>query len=207
MGKESKLRNTKDNGTRYEYTNGDRKLYDRDAVPKRLDENVWSLALFFEQHAENNLYATPGRHIIYTELYHRIAADSDFAELLSVDDPSLTTLARVSQYTYGVLEDMITEYWDSLYGNTSATSNQCINDFCSIVVFNYLKRYIIETIERKKLIETGLRVPVTKIEIKPSRRTEKDRISAEIDNKTYTEQEFREKVEHWQRDHNNTPEE
>jgi hypothetical protein len=211
MGKESRLRNQR-SVSKYEYSNGDRKLYDRDAMPEGLDSDIWSLALYFEHHAEVNGFSTPGRPIIYTELYYRIAADSDLCELLR-KDPSLTTYVRdtngicdidptmigYSNYDgliVGIVSMMITDYWNH---DNNYDYNHSINDFCAITVFTYLKDYIVSSIKRKLLINTGIRVSAEEGEIKPSRRTEQDKELFDIINKPLTEEEIRDRFASWKR--------
>lgn len=199
MGKESKLRrgvvSTQDGGTRYEYTNGQKKLYDKDKMPDGLDSDIWSLVLYFEQLAEENGYKTPGRPVVYTELYHRVSKDKDFSGILpeSLDKPvpdSVYSRSRGTCGIYSILEDMITHYWDTMYTNTGNDSKQCINDFCSTTVFNYIKQFIIDSNNRRELLTTGIRKPQVDREIRPSRRTEEEKEVAAIKTRKYSEEEL-----------------
>jgi hypothetical protein len=194
MGKESRLRNPKPDGTRYAYTNGDRKLYDRDAMPDGLDSDIWSLTLLFEQYAETNSFTTPGRPIIYTELYNRVSKDDFFSELLRKDTSLSTRTRDTVVHRYSVLEDTVHYYWTT---SNSFDYEHSINDYCSITVFNYCKDQVLSSIKRQELITTGTHIPQVEKEIKPSRRTEEEKKLYDILNKPRTEEEIKEKLEHW----------
>src|SRR5579862_7490782 len=106
MGKESRLRNPKPQ-SRYEYTNGDKKFYDRDAPQSGTDSDVWDLTLYFEQQVEANGFKSPGRPVVYTELYHRISKDENLAQLLRSEDTSLTAPARSTDGIYGTDDKIV----------------------------------------------------------------------------------------------------
>lgn len=207
MGKPSKLRgDTPIISSKYSYTNGDRQLYDRNKTPEGLDSDIWELVLLFEQYAEQNGFSTPGRPIMYTELYHRVSADSDLCELLTSLHTDYTRVRNnggicgIDDHRgnpYNILEDMIHLYWTT---NNGYDYNHSINNFCSIEVFNYLKNYIVATIKRELLRTTGDRVVLRERPVKPSRRTEEEKTTFEIINVPRTEQETKEKIEHWKRD-------
>ncbi|SRR5258708_28568155 len=188
MGKPSKLKQqVADN--RYSHGNGDRKLYDRDRKPDGLDEDVWSLALYFEQLGEEHGCSTPGRHIVYTELYHRVSKDPDLSALLDVSSNSAYSgIAGID--ILNVLEDMILMYWEDI---AAINGGSYINDFCSIEKFSYIKKYVADTKERQLLLSNGIRTPLVEREIKPSRKTDVEREVAIIKNRKYTEQELADK--------------
>jgi len=200
MGRESKLRNPRPE-SRTEYSNGDRKLYDRDKMPDGLDSDIWSLTLLFEQLAEKDGYSVPARPIVYTELYNRVSKDPDLSQLLRSDDAQYTRTRVTTVYDgtpYLLVEKMIHLYWDMSNGFDYYHS---INNFCSIEVFNYLKDYVTETMKREKLHNTGRREEIRLGSIKPSHRTEEERILYHLMNDPRTEEESRKKIEYWQRDH------
>lgn len=189
MGKQSKLRNPQPDGTRHAYTNGDRKLIDKDKGPAGVDEHVWSLALYFEQLAEENGYNTPGRPVLYTELYHRVSKDADLSGLLDVSSNS-ACCGIAGTTALDILEDMIQLYWDREYINISKDSKYSVSDFCSLTVFDYHKHYVVDTKKRQILLTTGSRVTQQEREIKPSRKTEEERETAIIKQKKYSEEEL-----------------
>jgi hypothetical protein len=102
MGKESKLRNNyKPGETRREYSNGDRKFYDRDACPAGMDEYVWQLTLYFEHKLEEfGVTGDSKRPIVYTEIYHKISSDQDLTSLLDRDTIHSTSTKESSVVTY-----------------------------------------------------------------------------------------------------------
>lgn len=156
MGKVSKL---KTSGTRYEYQNGDRKLYDPNAVPKGCDEDVWSLALYFEQRAEEQGWSVEGRPIIYTVLYGRI--EKNFPELLDKPHEPVVHSSFVGEggTPYTIIETMI----DNYYSNYISNKPPSINDFCSVEYFDNLKDYtIINNILKNSLKNS------TVVEVSPS---------------------------------------
>jgi hypothetical protein len=85
-------------------------------------------------------------------------------------------------------------YWDYHYTNTSNDSKQSINDFCSLIVFDYHKDYVIDSSFRKTLLTTGIRKPQVDREIKPSRRTEEEKEVARIKLGDRTHEESLEKM-------------
>jgi hypothetical protein len=101
VGKESKLKNSYKAGeTRQSYSNGDRKLYDRDACPAGTDEYIWQLALYFEQKMEEfGVTGDSKRPIVYTEIYHKVSSDSDLTNLLD-RDTIRTSVKESSVVTY-----------------------------------------------------------------------------------------------------------
>jgi hypothetical protein len=146
MGKESKLRNRYEPGeNRQQYSNGDRKLYEKNACPPGCDEEVWHLALYFTELAEEHKWSVEGMPIVYTELYHRISKDQDLTAI--VNPVILGGAGRNTTDTTGtkVVEDMIIYYYSNYYSNRAPS----INDFCSYSNFNNIKSivtksYIIE---------------------------------------------------------------
>lgn len=211
MGKESKLRNRKPE-SRYNHANGDRKLYDRDAMPDGLDSDIWNFTLYFEQLAEDDGYKIPGRPIVYTELYSRVSKDPDLCLLLRSDDvqytharttgicgiiPDETTVTGIQTLILNIIAGMILNYWNI---NNGFDYGHNINDFCSVVVFDYLKKYVTDSIKRDNLRKTGIRVPLTDKGVKPSRKTEEQKQTYEILNRPRTEEESKGKIEHWKRD-------
>lgn len=191
MGKPSKLRQAQQgngSGTRYAYTNGDRKLYDRDKKPDGLDDDVWSLTLYFDQMAEEHGCSTPGRHIVYTELYHRVSKDPDLSPVLSEGSNSACCgIAGID--ILEVIEQMILLYWTTI----AAVNDSYINKFCSNEIFSYLKTTVIEGKKRQLLLTTGSRVTQNEREVKPSRRTEEEKEIAIIKHRKYSEEELADK--------------
>lgn len=204
MGKESKLRNPKPDertGSRFSYSNGDRKLYDRDKRPEGTDEDVWNLALYFENMAEKYGYQSPGRPIIYTELYHRIVTDEDFSGILGsgLDKPASDVLPTLSAKcnptgTYDIdplvlgytsIEDlsiyilftMIEDYWNT---DDNYDYDHSINNFCDSTIFFYIKNNIVDKLKRRILLSTGVRVVQEDTDLQPSRRTEEEKEVAAI---------------------------
>jgi len=198
MGKESKLKNAKAE-SRYAYTNGDRKLYDRDAVPDGLDSDIWSLAIYFEQRAEDYGCLTPGRPIVYTELYNRISKDSVLFSLLR--QPSDASLYAGARYTgiddttvISILQEMIDYFFDSgIYDY----DNHTLNTFVARINFDYIRDYMIDGRKLKIIKDTYEFVPQQSREVKPSRRTEEEKNIYNIKNIPRTEEETKEKIEHW----------
>jgi len=194
MGKESRLRNPQKT-SRYNHTNGDRKLYDRDAMPEGLDSDVWHLTLYFEDIAEKYGCLTPGRPIVYTELYNRISKDSELSKLLRSEDAQYTRTHDTDGIT-SVLEEMIDYFFHSgIYDY----DNYVINTFTARINFDYIRDYVLETNRFKVLINTGKRVVQPDREIKPSRKTEEEKIEFEILTRDYSEEELKEKLEYWKR--------
>jgi hypothetical protein len=209
MGKESKLRNPKPEESRYNYSNGTRKLYDRDKMPEGLDSDIWSLAVYFDELAEKDGYTTPGRHIIYTELFSRISKDEDLSKILSqvLDTPQEDVVDARARVTTGIcgieytgtteelcillLQKMIYNYWNI---SNDFDYSHSINNFCNTVVFSYLKTYTVDTYKRELLLKTGVRSPQPEREIKPSRRTEEEKEIAAIKTRNYTEEELADKM-------------
>ena len=197
MGKESRIKSQKttDGSTRYQYSNGDRKLYDRDAPPQGADELVWHLALYFEQRAEKYGWVVQARPILYTELYHRVSNDADLSVLLSVG----------SNYAYcgipvvEVIEAMI----DNYYSNYSSNSSPSINDFCNKVTFDYYKDYVTEIIQRNNLITTGTRNAQVERPVQPPRRTEEESEEAKIKfgRRDLTDEDYKRKFSQWREEH------
>jgi hypothetical protein len=199
MGKQSKLRPASDasgamgmrnhvNGSRYSYGNGDRKLYDRDKKPEGLDDDIWSLTLYFDQVAEENGCSTPGRHIVYTELYHRVSKDPDLSPVLDVSSNSAYCgIAGVG--ILEVLEQMILLYWTDI----AVVNDSYINKFCSTEIFTYLKNTVVEDKKRQLLLADGIRKSQVEREIRPSRKTEEEKEIAVIKHKKYSEEELADK--------------
>lgn len=200
MGRESRLKNAKSE-SRYEHSNGDRKLYDREKPPDGTDPDVWDLALYFEQLQEENGYLTDGRPVIYTELYHRISKDPDLSQLLR-SDTSLTARTRVTVIydTDESIVSFIKEMIDN-YAVMITDSYVSINTFTSKIIFDYLKKYTSDTKKREQLITTGIRKPQPEREKKPSRKTEEEKETYRIITRTYTEDEIQEKFARWKKEH------
>lgn len=204
MGKESKLRNAKTE-SKYTYKNGDRKLYDRDAVPDGLDSDIWSLAIFFEDKAEKYGCLTPGRPIVYTELYNRISKDSDLVKLLRSGDVQYAGARDTGGSTGGmedttiisIIEEMIHFFFDSgIYDY----DNHTLNDFVARINFDYIKRYVIDGRKFKIIKETSVFTEQEERQVKPSRKTEEEKEAYRIKNAPRTEELTKEKIEHWKRD-------
>src|ERR1700733_13465134 len=75
MGVESKLKKSTGNtGNRQEHANGDRKLFDPDAAPAGVNEDVWDLAKVFEKGAlALGVTLSDGLPVIYELLYRKIS--------------------------------------------------------------------------------------------------------------------------------------
>jgi hypothetical protein len=129
VGKPSKLKNPDAKPSRYEYTDGSRKLYDRDAAPAGTDDEIWNLVLLFEQLADHEGFPIPGRPIVYTELKNRM--DNSYASLSHVRDTCGIAIIRL-------VEMMIHIYWTK----DKNVSKYSINDFCHRNVFEYYLSFI-----------------------------------------------------------------
>lgn len=196
MGKPSRLKQGQSDSksaNRYAYTNGDRKLYDRDKKPDGLDDDVWSLTLYFDQMAEEHGCSTPGRHIVYTELYHRVSKDPELSPVLSVGSNSAYCgIAGID--ILEVLEEMILLYWTTI----AAVNDSYVNKFCSNEIFTFLKTTVVEDKKRQLLLATGRRVTQNEREIKPSRRTGEEKEVAIIKHRKYSEEELADKFRRWE---------
>jgi hypothetical protein len=172
-------------------------------MPEGLDSDIWSMVLLFEQYAEQNGFSTVGRPIMYTELYHRVAADKELSQLLRSTDTSIYTGARyvgidgIDVSPLVVLEDMIHLYWTT---SNNFDYNHSINNFCSIEVFNWIKDYVVATTKRELLHSTGERILLKEKQKLPSRRTDDEKVVFEIINSPRTEEESMDKIEHWKTD-------
>lgn len=191
MGKESKLRHKYQPGeNRQQYSNGDRKLYDKNACPSGCDEEVWHLALYFTELAESHGWSVEGMPIVYTELYHRVSKDADLTAILNpaimVGGGGPTTDTTGTK----VIEEMIEYYYD----NYSSNKLPSINDFCNYNNFSNIKK----TITKKKLLDdiftTGTRKLVTEHPITANRRTEEEQETLNITLRSYTQEELEEKL-------------
>lgn len=213
MGKESRLRKEYQEGeTRQSYSNGDRKLYDRDARPAGTDEYVWHLALFFEQRIQEfGVTAQQIRPVLYTELYDKIFSDRDLTRLLDAGTllnvkgeggrPLVTSGTKVHSREDIVknvdlllfIETMIDHYFSSYYSNQLPS----INSFCSS--FTSIKEELITTEYYKLLKTTGTKVPVLPVEPQPDRTEEKVREVLDITVRTvYSEKDMREAFNSWE---------
>lgn len=73
MGKESSLRKSSVEGNRREHANGDRKLFDKDAPPTGVNEEVWDLGILFEKElVAFGITGSARLPILYTMIYHAI---------------------------------------------------------------------------------------------------------------------------------------
>lgn len=172
MGKKSTLRvEDKPQETRHQYSNGDRKFYDKDKAPEGADFDTWHLTLLFEQLAEKNLTSLPGRIIIYTHLRDRIEKSNFMQE----DNGQWVE----------ILEQMIRKFWDDYTGDFP------LDSFCDVEYFNWVHQWILDTRKREKLRKTGVLVSQETPEKKPARQSAED---LEILYKRYTEEELRDKM-------------
>jgi len=200
MGKESKLRNAKTE-SKYAYKNGDRKLYDRDAVPDGLDSDIWSLAIYFEDKAEKYGCLTPGRPIVYTELYNRISKDSELSKLLRSGGVQYagahtdgSTGGMEDTTIISIIESMIDFFFDSgIYDYDRHT----LNNFVARINFDYIRDYVIDGLKLEIIKKTSVFTAQEEREVKPSRRTEEEKEAYRIKNAPRTEEITREKIEHW----------
>lgn len=218
MGKESRLRSGyKPGETRQQYSNGDRKLYDRDAPIAGTDENVWHLMLLFEQKLEEDYATSLKRPIAYTELYHRISKDPDLTKLLECDTlytsgkgvrgiPVVTTGTITSRKdivgkvdVVKLVEDMMYYYFFNYSGNTLPS----IDDFCNYYTFSRLKEDILEDYYLKYLKTSGTKVPVvTTGTPHPDKREPGVREVLDITvNRVYTESDIAEHLAAWREAH------
>lgn len=155
--------------TRYEYSNGSRKLYDRRKPPEGCDVTIWHLALFFEDTAESYGESVVGLPILYTELSHRI-------------------------YTSGI--DLIPEWIDivehmiEIFWATEQDTEYAINEFCKIDKFDYYKDSVLSSLERSKLVDSATRV----LQEDEERRDGIKGDSTAIVTKRYTEEELESKI-------------
>lgn len=182
MGKPSRIRQAEpaEFHSRYQEADGFRKLYDRDKVPDGCDADVWHLALYFEQKAEEAGITVAGRPILYVELANRIRRSN----IKSFSD------------WFELLEKMIDHFWDTLDDASFA-----INTFTGIERFSYHYKQVRETDAMKSLVANGTRVAQEDHELKPSKSgAERDRVR-DIITRPRTDEEsferlrkFREKV-------------
>lgn len=176
MGKPSKLRQPQQTENRWLNPDGTRKLYDRDKCPDGLDQDIWDLALYFEQVAESNGKPVIGRPILYTELSHRLR-------------------------TYGVEQvyvewvDAVKNMIDMFFDDYSETS---INNFCSKETFDYIASVVEDIHERELLLSTGTRVEQPEGRIIKDRRTEEQRAVVRVLTRHYSEDEITTKMKDWQ---------
>jgi hypothetical protein len=179
VGRESKLRGLKDDvptETRWSYSDGTRKLYDRDKMPEGLDPDIWDCALYFEQVAESNRISVEGRPILYTELAHRVRTCGITGMFVKWID---------------AIKDMIDLYYDYPKDRYS------INDFCSIETFNYSLSVVVQDYERAKLLKEGIRIPQVDRDKKPVRRGAEEEFVASVLTTRYTPEELVDKMKNW----------
>lgn len=155
--------------TRYEYSNGSRKLYDRRKPPDGCDVTIWHLALFFEDTAESYGESTTGLPILYTELSHRIYTSG----IESIPD------------WIDIAEHMIEMFWA-----TERDTEYAINEFCKVDKFDYYKNSVLSSLKRSQLIETATRVK----QEPSSKKTILSNDSTNIVMKQYTEEELEDKL-------------
>jgi len=155
--------------TRYEYSNGSRKLYDRRKPPDGCDTTIWHLALFFEDTAESYGESTVGLPILYTELSHRIYTSG----IESTDD------------WIDVVEHMIEVFWA-----TESDTEYAINEFCKIDKFDYYKDYVLQSLARSKLVDTATRI----LQEDYDRRSSTKEDSTTIVTRRYTQEELKSKI-------------
>lgn len=175
MGVKSKLRKEEPAETRYTDVNGNRKLYDRDKAPDGTDFDVWHLAIYFEQEAETDRYPVAGRPILYTELNYRI---NESGVRISYPDSWID-----------ILEHMINLFWFDTHGNYT------INHFCSADRFDYCLQWVLDEMNLKELVRTGVRVKQQDREIQPARRTPGETEAMKIITGKYTEEDLKYKLE------------
>jgi hypothetical protein len=172
LGKPSSLRtNDKPKESRQQYSNGDRKFYDKDACPEGADFDTWSLTLLFEQLAEANKTSLPGRIIVYTHLRSRIERSNFMVE----DNGQWVE----------ILEQMIRKFWDDYIGGHP------LDDFCDIEYFDWVHQWVIDTRERKELLRTHVRVTRDTVVKKPAKQSNED---LKIIYKTYSDEELKVKM-------------
>lgn len=174
MGKPSRLRPQNPPGeTRYSYSDGTRKLYDRNKMPDGLDEEIWHLTLLFEQLAENNGQSIIGRPIAYTELSHRIRSSGIRAKHVNWLE---------------LIELMMMSYWEN-----ERDTQYAVNDFCNVEKFTFYYEWIISEQERNVRLKFGKRVAQIPGESHPDRRSEEEVRASYIMHKKYTEEELEDK--------------
>jgi hypothetical protein len=208
MGKESKLRSGyKPGETRQQYTNGDRKFYDRDAPIAGTDENVWHLMLWFEELLEG-YGGSLKRPIAYTELYHRVSSDPDLTSVLERGTihtsskgeggrPLVTSGKKVhsKQELVSVVDKVVLlEYMMyNYFNNYSSNTLPSIDNFCSYNIFSSLKEEVLSTAYTKLLSTSSNKIPVMTGIPQPDRRDKKTQEVLDITvNRVYTEQDIQE---------------
>ena len=185
MGVESKLK-TRETSTRYTYSNGDRKFYDKNACPDGCDSDVWDLTLRFRQGAERHGWTVEDRPIVYTELYDRIFSDKDLTTLLRPGTIGTTgnggrggTTTVNNDDSLIILEEMIDYY----YHNYSSNRKPSVNDFCSIETFMMLKTIIMNKRKLHVLYSTAVKVVSQVPEAAASRRTDTGNLYVTVRNR------------------------
>lgn len=166
MGKESRLKKAPGE-TRFSYTNGTRKLSDRNAAPSGTDEDVWSLALYFEQLSEESGFSGARPPVLYTELYHRLSRDSSLKVILD-KDPQAVLYSTTSGKGVGgltIVQDMM-EYY---FSNYSSNSKPSIDDFCSYETFSSIKAAIVSKYHMQLLTMHGSRTDIPEEPLQPAR--------------------------------------
>lgn len=197
MGKESRIKQLQQgekkeyisngNGKRKEWTSGERTFFEPDTPPEGVNTDIWHLAMYFIDKAhEMGEESSAGPPIVYSFLKKA---------LTNLSAPAILACARVNgiDTTRGndtwiaIVEGAIDEYYH--YDNDSS-----INKLTTPSVFKYYVQRSIDTLERELLLRTGKQVVQPDRDIKPSRRTEEEKLISRIRAKQYTEEELIEKM-------------
>lgn len=172
--------------------NGRRKVWDVAPEPERCPDgynmDIWHLALFFRDKVE-----ATGEHVrqvlpVIYKCLQRALTNLSGPDILA---RALTTgidTTKGNDTWISIVEIAIEEY-------INHEPEVDIDIFSSSFVFKYYIQRSIDTLERELLLRTGKQVVQPSREIKPSRRTEEEKLASKIRAKQYTEDELKQKLE------------
>lgn len=202
MGKLSKLKSS--NGNRYEYPNGDRKVYDRTKGPDGVNEDIWQLAGYFKDKADKNRWPlAQGVPIIYSVLYERIQKDKILATALDNLPGRVVASSSGIQGTCEVLSthiliDMIDYYYD----NYNSDKEPSIDNFCSIEVFSNIRAAIISSYYIKTLKPAHVQEALEPVQIARPNPLDKPPLTCYDGSVSAEEADLQDKLDSWRDNHN-----
>lgn len=221
MGKESSLRKSSVEGNRREHTNGDRKLFDPDAAPAGVNEDIWDLAKVFEKGAlVLGITLSDGLPVIYELLYRKISETFPGNPLTNPpgcaihryhstgSTPVLVVRSNkdyrvVDNYNDIVVDEVVlltTDIIDYYYNNYYSDIPPNINNFCSNFSNNY--SIVIRNNYYTYLKTSGIWVPETDRSVQPDRHPRKVQETLDIlVRRVYSEEEMEKRRQKWKEDH------
>lgn len=126
-----------------------RRKVDLDAVPEGYDANVWEVALFFEELAEERGFQlAAGRPVLYAKLEDRVTKSG----LRNVQSWRGKPLRWVP-----LIKAMIIDFWDDEVWLASAA--HAIDQFCGVEVFTMLRDQILREHELKQVKASLVKQP------------------------------------------------